>query len=75
MIAASRDTVAGVIISGESELHTASFHTGNGGTVSLSNGWLSVWYFNCDTHSFADGQKIVFKGDHPRLVRYVHPAV
>ncbi len=55
-------------ISGESELHTASFHTGNGGTVSLSNGWLSVWYFNCDTHSFADGQKIVFKGDHPRLV-------
>ena len=55
-------------ISGESELHAAIFHTGAGGEVALSNGYLSVWYVYFDTHSFATDSRVVFRGDHPKIV-------
>ena len=55
-------------ISGESEIHSVIFHSGAGGEVALSNGYLSVWYVYFDTHSFASDSRIVFRGDHPRVV-------
>ena len=55
-------------VSGESEIHTPLFHTGTGGELSLSNGYLSAWYVYFDTHSFASDSRVIFRGDHPRIV-------
>lgn len=51
-----------------SEYHTMSFHMGNGSTVSLSNAYLTTWYGYTDSWKFSDGNKFVFRGDHPRFI-------
>ena len=55
-------------VSGDSEIHAAIFHTGTGGELSLSNGYLSAWYVYFDTHSFESNSRVIFRGDHPRIV-------
>lgn len=55
-------------VSSGAELHAALLHLGGGSTLTLDDGYLTVWYLYTDTFSFDGGMTVLFKGAHPRLV-------
>lgn len=54
-------------IVGGSECHAAELKLHEGSTMTLSNGYCTVWFL-VGAESLDDGAKVVFKGEHPRLV-------
>lgn len=55
-------------VSSGAELHAATLHLGGGSTLTLDDGYLTVWNLYTDTFAFDGGTTLQFKGTHPRLV-------